>query len=154
MSMLEFGSAPDEKFPAVQITTGETPARSRMTIQLRTKVLLVDDNTDSRAVLRSLLEKEPDMELIGEADGAASVRLAGVLKPDVVAMALGTFDREGMEMTRQIIAASPDVKVLAISPYFDSRFVVKTMLQCGYMLTDCAFEELGRAVRAVASGHT
>jgi len=125
-----------------------------MAIQLRTKVLLVDDNTDSRAVLRSLLEKEPDMELIGEAeDGAASVRLAGVLKPDVVAMVLGMFDREGMEITRQIIAASPDVKVLAISPYCDSRFVVRTMLQCGYMLTDCAFEELGRAVRAVAPSH-
>jgi len=95
------------------------------------------------------------MELIGEAeDGAASVRLAGVLKPDVVAMVLGMFDREGMEITRQIIAASPDVKVLAISPYFGGRFVVRTMLHCGYMLTDCAFEELGGAVRAVASGHT
>jgi len=126
-----------------------------MAIQLRTKILLVDDNADSRAVLRSLLERESDMELIGEAeDGAASVRLAGVLKPDVVAMVFGMFDREGMEITRQIIAASPDVKVLAISPYYDSRFVVRTMLHCGYMLTDCAFEELGGAVRAVASGHT
>jgi DNA-binding NarL/FixJ family response regulator len=66
-------------------------------------------------------------------------------------MALAMFDREGMEMPRQIIAASPDVKVLAISPYYESRFVVRTMLHCGYMLTDCAFEELGRAVRAVVS---
>ena len=126
-----------------------------MAMEPRTKILLFDNNADSRAVFRSLLEREPDMELIGEAeDGAASVRLAGVLKPDVVAMVLGMFDRKGMEITWQIIAASPDVKVLAISPYYDSRFVVRTMLHCGYTLTDCAFEELGRAVRAVASSPT
>jgi len=121
----------------------------------RIKVLLADNKNNGGSALRSVLEREPDMELIGEAeDGAASVRLAGVLKPDVVAMVLGMFDREGMEITRQIIAASPDVKVLAISPYYDSRFVVRTMLHCGYMLKDYAFEELARAVRAVASGHT
>jgi len=121
----------------------------------RIRILLADGKNNGCSALRSVLEREPDMELIGEAeDGAASVRLAGVLKPDVVAMVLGMFDRAGMEITRQIIAASPDVKVLAISPYYDSRFVVRTMLHCGYMLTDCAFEELGRAVRAVASGHT
>jgi DNA-binding NarL/FixJ family response regulator len=126
-----------------------------MANESRIRILLADDKNNGGSALRSVLEREPDMELIGEAeDGAASVRLAGVLKPDVVAVVLGMFDRAGMEISRQIIAASPDVTVLAISPYYDSRLVVRTMLHCGYMLTDCAFEELARAIRAVASGHT
>ncbi|MCX7047109.1 MAG: response regulator transcription factor [Candidatus Sumerlaeota bacterium] len=120
----------------------------------RIRVLLTDDKNNGGSALRSVLEREPDMELIGEAeDGAACMRLAGVLKPDVVAMVLDMFDREGMEITRQIIAANPDVKVLAISPYYDNWFVVRAMLRCGYMLTDCAFEELAHAIRAAASSH-
>jgi len=123
----------------------------------RIRVLLADDKNKGRSALRSVLEREPDIELIGEAeDGAASVQLAGVLKPDVVVMALGISNRDAMEITRQIIAASPDVKVLAVSLYSDSRFVVRMFHAgaTGYMLKDHAFEELGRAVRAVASGHT
>ena len=134
---------------------GKAEGAFRMANESRIRVLLADDKNNGASALRSVLEREPDMELIGEAeDGAASVRLAGELKPDVVAMVLGVFDRERMDIPWQIIAASPDVKVLAISPYYDSRFVVRTMLHCGYMLTDCAFEELAPAIRATASGHT
>jgi len=128
-----------------------------MPTEARIRVLLADDKNNGGSALRSVLEREPDMELIGEAeDGAASVRLAGVLKPDVVVMALGIPNRDAMEITRQIIAASPDVKVLAVGLHSDSRFVVRMFHAgaTGYMLKDYAFEELGRAIRAVASGHT
>ena len=133
----------------------ETEGASKMPNAARIKVLLADEKNNGASALRSVLEREPDMEVIGEAeDGAASVRLAGELKPDVVAMVLGVFDRERMDIPWQIIAASPGVKVLAISPYYDGRFVVRTMLHCGYMLTNFGFEELAPAIRAAASGHT
>jgi len=127
-----------------------------MANESRIRILLADDKNNGFSALRSVLEREPDMELIGEAeDGVACVRLAGVLKPDVVVMALGISNRDAMEITRQIIAASPDVRVLAVALYSDSRFVVRMFHAgaTGYMLKDHAFEELGRAVRAVASSH-
>jgi len=122
--------------------------------EARIRVLLADDKTNGGFALRSVLEREPDMELIGEAEeGVACVRLAGVLKPDVVVMALGISNRDTMEITRQIIVASPDVKVLAVGLHSDSRFVVRMFHAgaTGYMLKDYAFEELGRAIRTLVS---
>jgi DNA-binding NarL/FixJ family response regulator len=122
--------------------------------EARIKVLLADDKNNGGSALRSVLEREPDMEVIGEAeDGVACVRLAGVLKPDVVVMALGISNRDAMEITRQIIAASPDVKVLAVALHSDSRFVVRMFHAgaTGYMLKDHVFEELARAIRTLVS---
>jgi DNA-binding NarL/FixJ family response regulator len=69
------------------------------------KILLADDHRITRQGLRSLLEKEPDMEVIAEAeDGRTTVRLARELLPDVVVMDVTMPDLNGIEATRQILA--------------------------------------------------
>jgi DNA-binding NarL/FixJ family response regulator len=118
------------------------------------KILLVDDHQIVRQGLRTLLEKEPDMEVAAEAeDGRAAVRLAREVSPQVVIMDVAMPDLNGIEATRQIVAECPGVKVIALSMHADRRFV-SNMLKAGasgYLLKDSAFEELARAIRAVAA---
>jgi DNA-binding NarL/FixJ family response regulator len=106
--------------------------------------------------LRSLLEKNPGMEVIAEAaNGRTTVRLARKLSPDVVVIDVSMPDLNGIEATRQIIAESPNVKVIALSVHSDKRFVVG-MLKAGakgYLLKDCAFDELASAINTVAGNH-
>jgi DNA-binding NarL/FixJ family response regulator len=122
-----------------------------------TKVLIADDHQIVRQGLRLLLEKEPDLEVVAEAeDGRTTVRLARELKPGVIIMDVAMPGLNGIEATRQIISESPATKVIALSMYADRRFVVN-MLKAGasgYLLKDCAFEELTRAIRAVLSHKT
>lgn len=116
------------------------------------RILLADDHGVVREGLHSLLEKQPDMEVIGEAEnGRAAVALSRQLKPDVVVMDITMPDLNGMEATRQIVAESPKVKVLALSMH-STRKLVAEMLNAGasgYLLKHSAFEELGRALKTV-----
>jgi DNA-binding NarL/FixJ family response regulator len=122
-----------------------------------TKVLIADDHQIVRQGLRLLLEKEPDLKVVAEAeDGRTTVRLARELQPGVIIMDVAMPGLNGIEATRQIISESPATKVIALSMYADRRFVVN-MLKAGasgYLLKDCAFEELTRAIRAVLSHKT
>lgn len=117
-----------------------------------TRVLLADDHKILRQGLRTLLEQEEDIHVVGEADnGRTSVRLAGELAPDVVIMDVAMPDLNGIDATRRITESEPRTKVLALSMHSDGRYV-KGMLQAGargYILKDCAAEELTRAIRAV-----
>ena len=117
-----------------------------------TKILIADDHQIVRQGLRFLLEKESDLKVVAEAeDGRTTVRLARELNPGVIIMDVAMPDLNGIEATRQITTESPATKVIALSMYADRRFVVN-MLQAGasgYLLKDCAFEELIRAIRAV-----
>jgi DNA-binding NarL/FixJ family response regulator len=119
------------------------------------KILLADDHRIVRSGLRSLLEKEAGIEVIAEAaNGRDTVRVAGQLSPDVVVMDITMPDLNGIEATRQVVEAAPRTKVIALSMHSDRMFV-RGMLAAGasgYLLKDCAFEELVRAVRAVAAG--
>lgn len=119
---------------------------------MRIKVLLVDDHKIVVDGLRALLGKTPDIEVVGEAvDGRAAVRLVRELSPEVVIMDVGMPDLNGIEATRQILSDSAAVKIVALSMHSDRRFVVE-MLKAGasgYLLKDCAFDELVRAIRAV-----
>jgi two-component system response regulator NreC len=123
----------------------------------RIRILLADDHKIMREGLRSLLEKQPSMEVVAEAEnGRTAVRLAQEQSPDVVIMDIAMPDLNGVEATDQIIAGVPGVRVIALSMHSDKRFVLR-MLKAGasgYLLKDCAFEELARAVRAVAAGET
>jgi DNA-binding NarL/FixJ family response regulator len=97
------------------------------------------------------------MEVIAEADnGRATVRLARELLPDLVIMDIGMPDLNGIDATRQITAELPKVKVIALSMHSDRRFVVQMFKAgaSGYLLKDCAFEELTRAVCAVQKNQT
>ena len=115
-------------------------------------VVLVDDHTIVRDGLRALLDKDDAMEVVGEAaDGRSAVRLARDLSPDIVIMDVAMSDLNGIEATRQIVAEMPRVKVLALSMYSD-RVFVSEMLKAGasgYLLKDCAFDELTHAIGTV-----
>jgi len=121
------------------------------------KILLADDHKITRQGLRSLLEKEPDMEVVAEAEeGRTAVRLVRELLPDVVVMDVSMPDLNGMEATRQIVAEHPNVKVIALSIHSDNLFVSEMLKSgaSGYLLKDCAFEELARAIHVVVAGKT
>ena len=111
------------------------------------RVLLVDDHTILRDGVHLLLESQGDMEVVGEAaNGRSAVRLAKELSPDVVVMDVTMPDLNGIEATRQILAASPGTRVLALSQHTDRRFLAD-MLKAGavgYLLkTSCGRELVG-----------
>jgi len=116
------------------------------------RILIADDHKIFREGLRTLLQNRGDIEVIGEADnGRTLVALAAELRPDVIIMDVAMPDLNGIEATRQICGGRVAAKVLALSMHSDSRFVTR-MLQAGaqgYLLKDCAFEELAQAIDTI-----
>jgi len=124
---------------------------------MSTRILLADDHKITRQGLRSLLEKQQDMEVVAEAEnGREAVRLAGEMAPDVIIMDVTMPDLNGIEATKQILSLSPDIKIIALSMHSDSTFVTEMLKSgaAGYLLKDCAFEELTRAIRTVIDDKT
>ena len=121
------------------------------------RIIIADDHQIVRQGLRVLIEKEPDMEVVGEAeDGQTTVSLARKLHPHIVLMDIKMPDLNGIEATRQILTDLPDVKIIALSMYPDQRFVMN-MLKSGargYLLKESAFEELAQAIRLVMANKT
>ena len=121
------------------------------------RVLLVDDHELMRQGLRSILERERDVEVVGEAEsGRAAVELARTLEPDVVVMDVAMKDSNGIEATRQLRSALPNLKVIALSSHSDSRYVT-AMLDAGasgYVLKANAYDDLRRAIDAARRGKT
>ncbi len=118
------------------------------------KIVLADDHQIVRHGLRSLLSAEPDMQVVGEADnGREVVRLVQEKSPQVVIMDISMPDLNGIEATRQILGERPGIKVIALSMHSDSLFVLNMFKAgaSGYLLKDCALEELVKAVRTVLS---
>lgn len=121
------------------------------------KVLLVDDHKIVLEGLRSLLEKEPDINVVADADnGRASVLLAREFLPNVVLMDVAMPEMNGIEATRRIISEIPGTQVLALSMHSDKRFVLEALNAGakGYILKDCAAVELVTAIRSVAANDT
>jgi len=121
------------------------------------RILLADDHKITRQGLRSLLEKQRDMEVVAEAEnGRTAVRLAAEMAPDVVIMDVTMPNLNGAEATRQILSRTPDIKIIALSMHSDTLFVTEMLKSgaSGYLLKDCAFEELTRAIRAVIDNKT
>jgi len=120
------------------------------------RILLADDHRLMREGLRSLLEREPDMQVVAEAhDGRSALKLTGELAPSVVVMDVAMPDLNGAEATRRLCRQYPGVRVVALSMHADRRHVAH-MLDAGasaYVLKDCAFEELATAIRTAADGH-
>jgi len=121
------------------------------------KILLADDHRIMREGLRSLIENEPDMEVVAEAgDGRTTVRLAEEVSPDVAVIDITMPELNGIEASSQIAARAPHIKVLALSMHSDEHFVTG-MLRAGasgYLLKDCAAEELCRAIRSLVANET
>lgn len=119
------------------------------------RILLADDHKMMREALCSVLEKEPDLAVAGEAgDGESALALCRQLQPDVVLMDIDLPDISGIEVTRRIMAESPAVRVLAVSTYIDRRFI-SGMLEAGaigYIHKAAGRDEVLQGIRAVAAG--
>jgi two-component system, NarL family, response regulator NreC len=119
---------------------------------MSTRILLADDHKIMRDGLRALLEAQPDLKVVGETDdGRMTVEKAKELAPDLVIMDLGMPEMNGIEATKEIVAHLPNIKVLALSIHSDRQFVAGMLAAgaSGYLLKDCAFEELVQGIRAV-----
>jgi two-component system response regulator NreC len=124
---------------------------------MSTKLLLVDDHKIMRHGIRSLLEKEAGMEVLEETNnGRTAIKLARDLSPDVIIMDIAMHDLNGIEATRQITAELPEVKVIMLSMHSDRQMVADALQAgaSGYLLKDCEFEELVRAIETVVMNRT
>lgn len=118
-------------------------------------VLLVDDHDMVRAGLRSVLELRGDVEIVAEAgDGRTAIRLARELAPRLVVMDISMPDVNGVEATRQIVAAEGDVRVIILSMHGDRHSVAEALKAgaSGYLLKNGAVKELGAAIDAALHG--
>jgi DNA-binding NarL/FixJ family response regulator len=121
------------------------------------RIILADDHTILRDGLSRSFEQESDIKVIGQAsDGHSAVDLVRELRPDVVIMDIGMPDLNGVEATRKITKNHPQVKVIGLSMHSSDKYV-REMFKAGasgYLLKNCPFEELTKAVRTVAGGKT
>ena len=121
----------------------------------KTRILLVDDHDIVRLGLMTLLNDQPDMEVIGEASTAGEgVRMAERVLPDVVLMDIRLPGEGGIEATAQITKKFPACKVVMLTSFADDELVVRAIRAgaVGYVLKQVGNEELLRAIRAAARG--
>lgn len=122
---------------------------------MKVRILIADNHRLFCEGLRTLAAREPDFEVVGEVpDGREAVAQARELRPDVVLMDVVMPGLNGLEATRQVRRDAPDTRVLALSMHTDKRYVLG-MLEAGasgYVVKDAAFDEVARAIRAVAGG--
>jgi len=119
------------------------------------KLLLVDDHEVVRTGLRMLLENQPNIKIIGEANtGLQALEMAESLKPDVVIMDITLPDISGIEATRKLRQSHPDLPVVALTIHEDEQYFFE-MLQAGasaYVPKRAAPEDLLNAIQAVHAG--
>ena len=122
---------------------------------MKIRVLLVDDHAIIREGLRSLLEKQPEMEVVADTDdGRKAFEFVRELLPDIIIMDITMRGLNGIEATRRIIAEFPAVKVIALSIHSKRRYVADMLSAgaSGYILKECLFDELVQAIKAVVAG--
>lgn len=120
---------------------------------MTTKIVLADDHEMMRQGLRAMLEREVDLEVIGEAgDGVLAMKMARELKPDVLVMDVAMPGVNGIEATREVVAECPQTKIVALSIHSDRNYVIGMLSAgaSGYVHKASAFEELVEAIRKVA----
>lgn len=119
------------------------------------RILLADDHVVMRSGLRLLLERQPNLQVVGEAaDGQEAVRLAAAEKPEVVIMDIAMPHLNGVEATRQIVMRNPETAVVILSMHSDESYVLRS-LKAGaraYLLKDSAEADLIAAIHAIGEG--
>ena len=119
------------------------------------KVILVDDHDVVRAGLRSYLNTQEDVEVVGEArNGEEALLRAAEMKPDLVIMDITMPGMDGLEATRQLKARNPECLVLALTVHEDKQYFMEMLAAgaSGYITKQAAADDLVAAIRAVASG--
>jgi len=121
------------------------------------RILLADDHTVVRDGLRALVEKQPDMTVVGEAaDGHDVLRVAEEQSPDVIIMDIAMPNMNGIEATRRIVAANSNTAVVILSMHQDESYVLRSLKAGakGYLLKDSVRGDVIDAIRAVAQGRS
>jgi two-component system response regulator NreC len=124
---------------------------------LKIRILIADDHDIVRAGVRSLLGRQEDIEIVGEAaDGREAVRLAEELSPSMVVMDVAMPQLNGIDAAGQILRHDPETKIIILSMYADEEFLVRALTAGvkGYLLKDSVQADLLDAVRAVATGRS
>lgn len=119
------------------------------------RVLLVDDHPVVRLGIRSLLDSQPDISVVGEAStGEEAIHKALQLKPELVLMDIAMPGMSGIEATRRIKQELPDIHVLVLTMHDDEEFFFPVLRAgaSGYVLKECEYQELLYAVRLVPQG--
>lgn len=119
---------------------------------MKVRVLLVDDHKMFRYALRLILEKEPNIEIVGEAgDGQEMLALAHKLAPDVVCMDISMPQMDGIDATRRLLAINPLIKVIGLSANADQYYVMEMMNAgaAGYITKAESVDEIMRAINTV-----
>ncbi len=119
-------------------------------------VLLVDDHHLVRAGLTTLIEADPGLTVVGEAEnGRIALDKADETTPDVVLMDLSMPEMDGIEATRRILAARPQTRIVVLTSFSDRERVQQALVAgaVGYVLKDCDPRELAAAIRSAARGH-
>jgi DNA-binding NarL/FixJ family response regulator len=121
------------------------------------RILLAEDHETIRDGLKLLVNAQPDMEIVGEADnGRVALQLAQALLPDVVVMDVSMPELNGLQATKKLKQRCPQVKVLTLTRHTDEGYL-QQLLQAGasgYVLKQSKSAELLRAIRAVVAGQT
>ena len=121
------------------------------------RVLVVDDDDLMRAGLRSVLASDETIEVVGEAgDGRAAIGEIGKLQPDVVLMDIRMPDLDGISATREVLAASPEVKIVVLTTFEQDDYIFDALNAgaSGFLLKRTKPEELIGAIHTVAEGES
>ena len=121
------------------------------------RIVLADDHPIVRDGVRLLLERAPELVVVGEAgDGAGALRLVADLLPDVLVLDMALPDLDGVEVARRLRAAGSPVRVLGLSAHDDEAYIGGLLATgaAGYLTKDEARQRIVEAVRGVARGET
>jgi len=126
-------------------------------IPTKIKILIADDHPVVREGLSAMLSKDPEIQVVGEAEnGAQAINKARELQPDIILMDLRMPEVDGVEAMRQIRVKNPDMKFIVLTTYDNDEYIFKG-IEAGaraYLLKDAPREELFEAIRAVYRGES
>lgn len=126
-------------------------------MRARSRIVIADDHAIVRDGLKAVLSRDQRLEVVGEAaNGLEAVEMALTLKPDLVIMDIAMPHLSGIEATREIVTALPQVKVIILSVYSRRTYIMESLKAGarGYVVKKTASEKLVEAVEAVLDGES